>query len=117
MWGQAVENLVRDCALKAIANGKIAASDAHVENVKIRFGLVSLADTLKQCIDSMLYERLKDFALDRNEVAHRSADAYMSLVLQNGTVNKVEIWKLTAVKENAGGLYGELLDVHTKLLT
>ncbi len=117
MWGQGVENLARDCTLKAIANRRLVVSDKTIENVKKRWGLSSIADTLKPCIESKLYDALKAFALDRNEVAHSAGAAYMSSIITQRPAAEVELWKLHELKRSAGDLYGPLLDLHTELST
>lgn len=116
MWGQGVENLVRDCLLKCIANGKINPDDETLEKIKNKYGLGGLVYQFKPCISKDLFDELLSFSKDRNELAHRAADKYLKAVLAGGDLNKIEIemWKLEENKKIAGSLYGKLLDLHTK---
>ena len=118
MWGQAVENLTRDCILKAVANGALDPSEPHLENTMYKHGLSSLVDTLKPCIDDSLYDSIKSFSKDRNELAHRAADRYMTTIIVAALEPidqeeiDIEIWKCQETKKTAGDIYGRLLDIH-----
>lgn len=116
MWGQGVENLVRDCILKCIANGKIKPNDKELEKIKNEYGLGKLAKIFKPCISDDLFNKIFSFSKDRNELAHRAADKYFKTVLTGGEFNNIDIemWKLKENKIVAGDIFGELLDLHTK---
>lgn len=114
MWGQGVENLVRDIIMKCVTNGVLKISDKRLEQTKNEHGLSQLADTLKPCIDDDLYSAVKSLAKDRNDIAHRAADEYMKSVLSRIDAGKAELWKLEEVKRHAGDIYGRLLDVQVK---
>ena len=116
MWAQAVENLVRDCVLKCVANGQLSPSDRTLEKIKNTMGFGGLVYEFKPCITEELFTRLVGFSKDRNVLAHDAADRYMI----NSTVEAAEediereIWKFDENKRVAGDLYGELLDLHSK---
>ncbi|MEJ1341192.1 MAG: hypothetical protein RPU14_03840 [Candidatus Sedimenticola sp. (ex Thyasira tokunagai)] len=116
MWSQGVENLVRDCVLKCVANGRLNPSNAQLEKIKKIHGLGGLAYEFKPCISEELFSSLLGFSKDRNELAHRAADTYMvnALVGMSEEEIKGELWKLEENTKMAGDLYGELLDLHTK---
>lgn len=116
MWSQAVENLVRDCVLKCVANGRLNPDDKRLEKIRNDFGLGGLAWEFKPCISEELFSKLIGFSKDRNALAHRAADTYMTnlLVNQNGAETEQELWKLEENTKVAGDLYGELLDLGTK---
>ena len=116
MWSQGVENLVRDCVLKCVANGRLKPNDDQLEKIKNQYGLGGLAYVFKPCISEDLFTKLLGFSKDRNELAHRAADTYMvnALVGINDEEIEPELWKLKENTTVAGDLYGELLDLHSK---
>jgi hypothetical protein len=117
MWSQGVENLVRDCILKCVANGRLKPTDNQLEKIKNTFGLGGLAYEFKPCIPEDLFSRLVGFSKDRNELAHRAADNYLTNALVGVSDEELEreLWKLQENTKVAGDLYGELLDLHSKL--
>lgn len=117
MWSQAVENLVKDCVLKCVANGKLKPNDSTLEKIKSSYGLGGLTREFKSCISEDLFKRLIAFSKDRNELAHRAADQYMTNVLVGAEDEDIEreIWKFEENKRVAGDLYGELLRLYKKL--
>jgi hypothetical protein len=116
MWSQGVENLVRDCVLKCVANGRLTPSDNELEKIKNHYGLGGLAYAFRPCISEDLFSRLLGFSKDRNELAHKAADTYMVNALVGTTDEEIEpeFWKLIENTTVAGDLYGELLDLHSK---
>jgi len=116
MWSQVVEDLVRDCVLKCVANGHLNPSDSQLEKIKNIYGLGSLAYEFKPCVSEDLFSRLLGFSKDRNELAHRAAAAYMDNALVGASDEEVKrwLWKLEENTRMAGDLYGELLDLHTR---
>ena len=119
MWSQAVENLVRDCILKCVANNKLSPSDTKLEKIKNTYGLGGLAYEFKPCITLELFEKLIGFSKDRNILAHDAANRYMIDAMVGITEEEMqkELWKLNSNKMLAGEIYGELLDLHTRFTT
>lgn len=116
MLSQGVENLTKDCILKAVANGQLKPSDKELEKIKNIYGLGGLAYAFKPCITNDLFERLFSFSKDRNDLAHKTADLYLKhqfSSMSDDALSK-ELWKLSEVKITAGDLFGELLDLHTE---
>jgi hypothetical protein len=116
MWAQGVENLVRDCVLKYLVNGRISPINDTLEKIKNTMGLGGLTYEFKPCISEELFIKFKGFSKDRNKLAHDAADRYMVNSIAGATGEEIEreIWKFEENKRVAGELYGELLELHTE---
>ncbi len=115
MWSQAVENLTRTCVMKCVANGKLSFKDEVIRKINDEYGLGRLARNSANCLPDDLRSRLLSFSKERNELAHRAADLYMTNLLAGMSREELdrELWKLEEITKSAGDLYGELLDLHT----
>lgn len=114
MWSQAVENLVRDYMMKCVANSRLSFSDKTIRKIKDEFGLGWLVKNSSNCFSEDLKSRLFSFSKERNELAHRAADLYMTNCLVGMSREEMahELWKLEEITRSAGNLYGELLQLH-----